>query len=62
LFSGIVGIGCYYTDNEINAHAKICILIYQKGLWKDNLNKKTLTILTNEYAGASKKILDETYN
>ena len=54
--SSIVGIDCYYEDNEVNALVKDGVLIYQDGNWKENWKSKTVTVATNEYVATTDKV------
>ena len=54
--SSIVGIDCYYEENEVNALVKDGVLIYQDGNWKDNWKNKIVTVVTNEYVATTDKV------
>ncbi|MBR2811384.1 MAG: 5'-nucleotidase C-terminal domain-containing protein, partial [Solobacterium sp.] len=60
--SSVVGIDCYYENDEVNALVKDGKLIYQDGDWKDGFKDRTVTVATNEYVGTSDDVFKDTHN
>lgn len=58
----VVGIDCYFEDDEVNALVKDEVLIYQNGIWKDGWKTKKLTVATNEYVGVTDEVFKDTHN
>ena len=58
----VVGIDCYFENEEVNALVKDGILIYQNGEWKDEWRTKNLTVATNEYVGTTDEVFKGTHN
>ena len=51
-----------YKDNKVNALVKNGTVIYKNGVWKDNWNKKSLTIATNEYVATTDEVFENIHN
>ena len=60
--SSVVGIDCYYENDEVNALVKDGKLIYQDGDRKDGFKDRTVTVATNEYVGTSDDVFKDTHN
>ncbi len=58
----LIGIDCYFIDEEVNAIVKDGIVVYQNGEWKDNWKDKKVTVATNEYVGTADKVFQGIHN
>lgn len=60
--TSIVGIDCYYDNDEINALLKDGFLIYKSGKWQNDWENKNLTIATNSYVATTDKVFNNIHN
>ena len=60
--TSVIGIDCYFENNEVQALVKDGTPIYLNGEWKDGWRTKTLTVATSDYVGTSDDIFDGMHN
>ena len=60
--TSLVGLDCYFANDEVNALVKDGTLIYQDGVWKGDWKEKTVTVATNEYVGTSDEMFQGMHN
>ena len=60
--TSVVGIDCYFENNEVQALVKDGIPIYLNGEWNDDWRNRTVTVATNNYVGTSDDLFDGMHN
>ncbi len=60
--TSVVGIDCYFENNEVQALVRDGVPIYLNGEWKDGWRTKTLTAATSNYVGTSDDVFDGMHN
>lgn len=60
--TSVVGIDCYFENNEVQALVKDGTPVYLNGEWKDGWRTKTLTVATSDYVGTSDDIFEGMHN